>query len=57
MKILLFAGALRKDSHNKKFAREAARLLAEKPGVTAEYIDLKDYPMPPYDGDIEAAEE
>lgn len=54
MKLLIFAGALRTDSCNKKFAREALRLLAEA-GVDGEFIDLKDYPMPPYDGDIEAA--
>ena len=54
MKLLVFAGALRTDSCNKKFAREAARLVKEA-GHEAEFLDLKDYPMPPYDGDIEAA--
>ena len=54
MKLLIFAGSLRADSCNKKFAREAVRLAA-KLGVDAEYLDLKDYPMPVYDGDIEAA--
>lgn len=54
MKLLVFAGALRTDSSNKKFAREAARLVKEG-GHDAEFLDLKDYPMPPYDGDIEAA--
>lgn len=52
MKILIFAGALRTDSCNKKFAREAARLVKEI-GLDAEFIDLKDYAMPVYDGDIE----
>lgn len=52
MKILIFAGALRKDSCNKKFAREAQRIASEF-GNEAKFIDLKDYPMPVYDGDIE----
>ncbi len=55
MKILFFAGALRADSCNKKFVREAMRLVETKGGYQAEFADLKDYPMPPYDGDIEAA--
>ena len=54
MKLLLFAGALRSDSCNKKFAREALRL-AQALGAGGEFIDLKDYPMPVYDGDIETA--
>lgn len=53
MKLLVFAGALRMDSCNKKFAREALRL-AKEAGMEGEFIDLKEYPMPPYDGDIEA---
>lgn len=52
MKLLIFAGALRTDSCNKKFAREALRL-AKEVGADGEFIDLKDYPMPVYDGDIE----
>jgi NAD(P)H-dependent FMN reductase len=54
MKILSFAGALRADSCNKKFAKEALRL-AKAAGANGEFVDLKDYPMPPYDGDIETA--
>jgi len=54
MKPLIFAGSLRTDSCNKKFAREAFRL-AKELGADGEFIDLKDYPMPVYDGDIEAA--
>jgi NAD(P)H-dependent FMN reductase len=54
MKFVVFAGSLRADSANKKFAREAARLLQEA-GHEAEFLDLKDYPMPPYDGDIETS--
>jgi chromate reductase len=54
MKVLVFAGALRTDSCNKKFAREALRLVRDA-GIDGEFVDLKDYPMPVYDGDIEAA--
>lgn len=53
MNVLTFAGSFRADSLNKKHAREAARLAAEL-GHSAEFIDLRDYPMPIYDGDIEA---
>lgn len=53
MSILFFAGALRADSLNKKFAREALRLATEA-GSKGEFLDLRDYAMPPYDGDIEA---
>lgn len=52
MKLLAFAGALRTDSCNKKFVREALRLATET-GVEGDFIDLRDYAMPLYDGDIE----
>ena len=52
-KVLCFAGSLRKDSHNKKLARLAARLVDEA-GGQATFIDLKDFDLPLYDGDIEA---
>ena len=51
-RILAFAGSLRKDSLNKKLARAAA-LGAEEAGASVTYIDLKDYPLPIYDGEIE----
>jgi NAD(P)H-dependent FMN reductase len=54
MKVLVFGGALRADSCNKKFAREALRLVSDLEGHEGEFLDLKEYPMPPYDGDIEA---
>jgi chromate reductase, NAD(P)H dehydrogenase (quinone) len=53
MKILVFAGSLRRESHNKKFAREAVRLLGDHGSAKAEFVDLCDYPMPLYDGDRE----
>ncbi len=54
MAILFFAGALRTDSSNKKFAREALRL-AESLGKKGQFVDLRDYDMPLYDGDVEAS--
>lgn len=54
-KLLAFAGSLRKDSLNKKLLKVAIKG-AEAAGGEVTFIDLKDYPMPIYDGDIEAAE-
>lgn len=51
-KILAFAGSLRSDSFNKKLVRVAARA-AERAGAEVTLIDLRDLPMPIYDGDIE----
>ena len=53
MRILCFAGSLRQDSNNKKLVRNAARLIEELNLADVEYIDLADYPMVLYDGDIE----
>ena len=51
--LLVFAGSARKQSLNKKLARAAAEA-AEAAGLTATYIDLADYEMPLYNGDLEA---
>jgi len=53
--ILVFAGSARVASINKKLALLAAGL-AEKEGAHVTYIDLKDYPLPIYDEDLEQAE-
>ncbi len=53
MKILVFAGSIRKDSLHRKLARVAAQTLAAK-GLDVTLADLRDYPMPMYDGDLEA---
>jgi chromate reductase, NAD(P)H dehydrogenase (quinone) len=53
MKVVVFAGALRQDSVSKKLIHEAMRLLNQEHGLIADYIDLKDYPFPVYDNDIE----
>ena len=52
-KILAFAGSTRKDSYNKKLVKLAAKG-AEAAGADVTYLDLRDYPMPLYDGDLEA---
>jgi len=52
-KLLFFAGSVRKESINKKLAKLAADI-ALKAGAEVTYIDLKDFEMPIYDGDIEA---
>lgn len=54
MKICVFAGSLRRDSLNKKLAREAARLLAAR-GHETDFVDLQPLAIPVYDGDAEAA--
>ena len=54
-KILAFAGATRSQSWNKKLIRVAASA-AEEAGAEVTLIDLRDYPMPLYDGDLEQAE-
>lgn len=51
-KILAFAGSTRKDSCNKKLINNAAEI-ARKLGATVTVIDLKDYPIPFYDADLE----
>lgn len=51
-KILAFAGSLRKDSYNKKLVKIAIKG-AESAGAKVTYIDLKDYPLPIYNQEIE----
>lgn len=53
--ILAFAGSTREGSHNKRLIRLAADA-ARTAGAEVTLIDLRDYPMPPYDGDLEANE-
>jgi NAD(P)H-dependent FMN reductase len=54
-RILVFAGSARRDSLNKKLARVAAGFAREAGGEVT-FVDLDDYPMPVYHGDLEAAE-
>lgn len=53
VRILCFAGSARRDSLNKKLARVAAASLHEA-GAEANFIDLADFPLPIYQGDLEA---
>ena len=53
VRILVFAGSARAGSLNKKLARVAAAAVRAA-GAEATFIDLADYPMPLYDGDLEA---
>lgn len=54
-KILTFAGSARKDSFNKKLARVAAEAV-KKTGAEVTFIDLADYDMPLYNGDLESGQ-
>ena len=51
-KILCFAGSLRRDSFNKKLARLSMKF-AQEAGADTTFLDLKELPMPIYDGDVE----
>lgn len=53
-RVLVFAGSARRDSLNKKLARAAAQF-AREAGAEASFVDLDDYPIPLYHGDLEAA--
>ena len=48
LKVLAFAGSLRKGSYNKQLVRVAARFARDTGAVVTE-LDLADYPMPPAD--------
>lgn len=54
-KILAFAGTTREDSTNKKLIAIAAQG-ATKAGAEVTLIDIRDYPVPPYNGDMEIEE-
>lgn len=54
-RILVFAGSARSGSLNKKLARAAAAAIRAA-GAEATLVDLADFPMPLYDGDLEARE-
>ena len=54
-RVLVFAGSARRESLNKKLARLAAEAVTAA-GATATFIDLDDFPMPLYHGDLESRE-
>lgn len=53
-RILAFAGSTRTDSFNKKLVKIAARG-AELAGAEVTLVDLRDFPMPLFDEDLEAS--
>ncbi len=52
LKVLAFAGSLRRDSYNKKLVRIAAAV-AKEAGAEVTMLDLADWPLPIYNGDLE----
>ena len=52
IKLMFTAGSARAGSVNKKLTRLGADIAAAN-GVSATFVDLRDYPMPLYDGDLE----
>lgn len=54
-RVLAFAGSARRESLNKKLVRAAAQAVREAGGEVS-LIDLDDYPMPVYHGDLEDRE-
>ncbi|MGZ5862291.1 MAG: NADPH-dependent FMN reductase [Methyloceanibacter sp.] len=53
MRLLFFAGSTREGSYNKRLAR-LAQHIAQANGVEGVFVDLRDYTMPLYSGDLEA---
>lgn len=53
VRILAFAGSTREESYNKKLVRIAADA-ARRAGAEVLLIDLRDYPLPLFDEDLEA---
>ena len=53
-RILCFAGSTREASFNRKLALAAVRAV-EEAGGEATFMDLRDHPLPLYDGDLEAS--
>ncbi|NUM55932.1 MAG: NAD(P)H-dependent oxidoreductase [Candidatus Hydrogenedentes bacterium] len=54
-RILAFAGSLRAESYNKRLVKIAAKG-AEAAGAQVTHLDLRDYPLPVFDEDLEKAE-
>jgi NAD(P)H-dependent FMN reductase len=53
--IIAFAGSTRTDSYNKKLVK-IAMLGAQAAGADVTFLDLRDLPLPLYDGDLEERE-
>src|SRR3954470_11575653 len=54
-RILAFAGSLRREYYNKKLVSVAARA-ARDAGAEVTLIDLRDFPLPLFDQDLEAGQ-
>ena len=54
-KLIFLSGSVRKESLNAKLAKAAADMAKEN-GADATYIDLNEYQMPIYNGDLEDSE-
>jgi chromate reductase, NAD(P)H dehydrogenase (quinone) len=54
-RLLFISGSARTDSYNKRLAKLGA-MIAEANGIKSTFADLADYPMPIFDGDLEAGE-
>ena len=54
VRVIVIAGSTRTQAFSKRLARVAVRSV-EQAGGSATLVDLRDFPMPLYDGDLEAA--
>jgi chromate reductase, NAD(P)H dehydrogenase (quinone) len=55
LKVLVFAASLRAESLNRKLANLAARI-AKESGATVDLASMREFDVPSYDGDLEAAQ-
>lgn len=55
VRIVGFAGSAREDSFNKRLLRAGLRE-CEAAGASCTFVDLRDHPLPLYDGDLERAD-
>ena len=54
MRLFAFAASLRRESFNRKLLRLAVQA-AERAGASVDHADFREFDMPLYDGDVEAA--
>ncbi|MFF7725311.1 NADPH-dependent FMN reductase [Streptomyces sp. NPDC008001] len=56
LRVLVLGASLRTDSLNARLASLVARLVRDEAGAEADHAHMREFPMPLYDGDAEAAE-